>query len=97
MVFQFFTIIPDYNSHGKVRPIYKRQNYFCSPAFASHRTMQWRPRKKLVLVISELVLHKVRIKSYELSRGLALYERSNLRVRRSNAPGMVTRWLELPI
>jgi len=46
----------------------------------------------------ELALHKVRIKSHELSRGSARSaSAADLRVRRSNAPGMAAGWLELPI
>jgi len=46
---------------------------------------------------TELALHKVRIKSHELSRGSARSASADLRVRRSNAPGMAAGWLELPI
>ncbi|TGZ47706.1 Uncharacterized protein DBV15_06295 [Temnothorax longispinosus] len=47
---------------------------------------------------TELALHKVRIKSHELSRGSARSaSAADLRVRRSNAPGMAAGWLELPI
>lgn len=47
---------------------------------------------------TERALHKVRIKSHELSRGSARSaSAADLRVRRSNAPGMAAGWLELPI
>ncbi|EFN63621.1 hypothetical protein EAG_07399 [Camponotus floridanus] len=52
-----------------------------------------RPCRKLA---SELALHKVRIKSHELSRGSAHSANApDLRVRRSNASGMAAGWLEL--